>query len=880
MRKERRDGLVINDRVIITEDKKKSSMILMFQAVAVLIGCFAFRSSFIEAIPLTERIFDIIFLELLWAACVFALCLWRKYDRSKILIGCLGYLAFLAWQLKSLMNGFYHLENTVLKRIDDYYGYLSTQFMVDYGTVERDSFLLMVMILIPVVSLLTIAVVRNRFVIWASISLLLPVAATFLFGIVPSLTNLISYVIITLYLSCAGNIGHYAMERRQRALLHRINSKAAVWLGMMAILLFFIMRLFLTQEEYDDIIEIDRTKAKIQSALFDFSWEDFVSIVTSFDFTMDGAAGGINGGKLGGVDRVEFDNSEQLEISTNYAGIKDGVYLKGYVGSVYTGHRWIGHSKASDKLYDELASNWYMDPFLIVNDEYRLIGALTKSAYPNRESADGTMTTDYYTSEMYVKYKAANRKYLYVPYYPEYNGMTNISNVQDMYSTLGGRGKGYSIYYYHYQSRVKELLVDNEGSSSERLHPSQLQVMEGGYTKGFEEKYRQFVYQVYTQLPEEGVEELISDFGPLRLDKEYDSVFEKITYVRDYLKDNVEYSLEPGKTPWSKDFVEYFLYENKKGYCAHFASAATLMLRAMGVPARYVEGYAVSAKDVTKNMITTQQAYSNSDQNNETENTSEAYAASFSNNIEAIFTPGNDEVLIADNENVTVSVKDYSAHSWVEVYMDGCGWIPIDFTPGSDMGISAASSIGKQANEDKAVTPTPKAATPTPRMENNTQKEEEKLDNTAKEGQKKNNMDVKWIVSIVVVIWILGTGIGYISIRLISRILRRRTKDLNTKAILVYEQIEILLKAGKAIGGDRNTLLEDSTAYVKENCPYLNGDEFEIIMEIVRRARFGKETITPEELQQVNDFYMVLKKKVWQDLSIFKKMFLKLTLFL
>ena len=173
MRKERRDGLVINDKVIITEDKKQSSILLsrIFQAIAILIGCFAFLSSFLEAIPLTDRAFDVISVELLCAACVFALCLWRKYDKIKLLIGCLGYLASLAWQLKSLKNGFYHLENIVLNRVDDYYGYLSTQFMVDYGAMERDSFLLMVMILIPVVALLTIAVVRSRFALWSSILL-------------------------------------------------------------------------------------------------------------------------------------------------------------------------------------------------------------------------------------------------------------------------------------------------------------------------------------------------------------------------------------------------------------------------------------------------------------------------------------------------------------------------------------------------------------------------------------------------------------------------------------------------------------------------------------------------------------------------------------
>ena len=57
------------------------------------------------------------------------------------------------------------------------------------------------------------------------------------------------------------------------------------------------------------------------------------------------------------------------------------------------------------------------------------------------------------------------------------------------------------------------------------------------------------------------------------------------------------YTLSPGMMPRGRDFVEYFLFENHKGYCMHFASAVVALLRSAGVPARYVEGYTVSRRD-------------------------------------------------------------------------------------------------------------------------------------------------------------------------------------------------------------------------------------------------------------------------------------------
>ena len=53
------------------------------------------------------------------------------------------------------------------------------------------------------------------------------------------------------------------------------------------------------------------------------------------------------------------------------------------------------------------------------------------------------------------------------------------------------------------------------------------------------------------------------------------------------------YDTRPGATPEDQDFVEYFLFENHRGFCVHFASAATLLYRMSGHTAVYVEGYAI-----------------------------------------------------------------------------------------------------------------------------------------------------------------------------------------------------------------------------------------------------------------------------------------------
>ena len=109
--------------------------------------------------------------------------------------------------------------------------------------------------------------------------------------------------------------------------------------------------------------------------------------------------------------------------------------------------------------------------------------------------------------------------------------------------------------------------------------------------------------------------------------------------VIDYIIDEMgcEYTITPDLTGVDPtlDGVENFLRNTKEGYCVQFASAVTLLLRELGVPARYVEGY-------------------------------------IGDELEKI---SRDDFVYGGY------VRDYNAHAWVEVWFDGVGWIQYEATP-------------------------------------------------------------------------------------------------------------------------------------------------------------------------------------------------------
>ena len=129
---------------------------------------------------------------------------------------------------------------------------------------------------------------------------------------------------------------------------------------------------------------------------------------------------------------------------------------------------------------------------------------------------------------------------------------------------------------------------------------------------------------------------------------------EIITRLQEYFQQEYPYTLSPGATPRRKDFVNYFLADKRKGYCAHYASSAVLILRYMGIPARYVEGYAIDAVEIAEDARRT-----------------DGNAADFYEGAS----------LLSGSSVVSYDASDGNAHAWVEIYDENIGWHPIELTP-------------------------------------------------------------------------------------------------------------------------------------------------------------------------------------------------------
>ncbi len=185
-----------------------------------------------------------------------------------------------------------------------------------------------------------------------------------------------------------------------------------------------------------------------------------------------------------------------------------------------------------------------------------------------------------------------------------------------------------SDYIYQDESGLKSPFPLDEGlvysvvsrgiSSESRLSSSTREVPEGALVP-------------YLELPplSQRVQDLAREIIPVG-----EGPYARALAVEDFLKSEYEYSLDVPALPPGEDAVDVFLFEHRRGYCEHFATAYAVLCRMAGIPSRVVTGY--STGDY--------------------------------NPFTGLYEVGLDD-----------------AHAWVEIYMEGIGWVTREPTPGFEL---------------------------------------------------------------------------------------------------------------------------------------------------------------------------------------------------
>ncbi|MFW5913533.1 MAG: transglutaminase-like domain-containing protein, partial [Bacillota bacterium] len=219
--------------------------------------------------------------------------------------------------------------------------------------------------------------------------------------------------------------------------------------------------------------------------------------------------------------------------------------------------------------------------------------------------------------------------------------MSGLSYYLPQYATDGFHDNDNDVYASHtYSSGYTIQYIPFEDYDHDAM------TLEGTEYENQEKEYREHVYETYLDLPKGTKSAMLDIADDNGLHPDNNHIIED---VESFVRNSATYNKAYTPMPDDVDKAVYFLEHSREGICQHFATSATVMYRSLGIPARYATGYATPTKS--------------------------------------------DE---------WVEVSNTQGHAWVEVYMDGIGWMPVEVTPGDldGSGSSDGSDGGSQPDED------------------------------------------------------------------------------------------------------------------------------------------------------------------------------------
>lgn len=531
----------------------------------------------------------------------------------------------------------------------------------------------------------------------------------------------------------------------------------------------------------------------------------------------------IGAGKLGHVNKLTFSGEEVFTVILPKK--EDTVYLKGYIGEKYDSNKWTEPSaKKTDSLFRKMDKNK-------AYNQLEMVGA-----YLNTLDI-GTDFEGYRGNMIINRNYAADFEWKYFsPIYPvPYAINSNADGCADYIK----EGKEYG----YYSVSGWEFLTN----ANAEWEPEYMNLRN---------EYRDYVEDTYLDVNTTIADELKEKWGDYPIETARDRLMLAMD-IRNYLDDNCTYTTSPGKLPANKDFVEYFLNETNEGYCTYFATAAVMMFRSAGVPARYVEGYCFNVTGSEKSWeagnITTKD--------------------------------GEERV-----EYCIVSVKDSNAHAWVEFYVDEIGWIDFEVTPGSNDGMEAVPE------SEKEETTTEEATTEKPTSEEDVTEESTSKENTSEEGSEETTekdseyghgggdktfrlpkMAERIILIVFISVVIITVIIMSIRIRYLKCIRNRENVynddliNLTGDSVLMnFHRFECLMKYSGFVKQPHMTYM-DFAKMVEEQSKTVGKGEGCRLVEIYEQIHYSQIKISKEEIEICNSIVASVYDRIYGNMGAVQK---------
>jgi len=337
--------------------------------------------------------------------------------------------------------------------------------------------------------------------------------------------------------------------------------------------------------------------------------------------------------------------------------------------------------------------------------------------------------------------------------------------------------------------------------------------------------YADFVYENYLQLPYDLPQRVIDLAHDITMG--YNTDYERIRALQEFLI-QFPYTLTPDPVPRGRDFVDYFLFDGQEGYCVYYASAMVVMTRAIGLPARYVEGFLMPAQRDAGGLFT---------------------------------------------------ITNSNAHAWAEVYLEGFGWLTVETTaPYVFVMYDRAVTPGMNIFSDDWWTDEEEYL----RMMGmwytmlgvDWEEAGEALagmlagDEEGEPEPEEVNLRYAAFASAVIVPVLLALYLGVWHILLVLRLRRIKNLDLNSQAIAYYREILRITRYW------RHPMLEDETPYayglrLEKDYSFAKDTVFmKELSEIYYQARYGKVPLDEKQAALVRSCYYELSDFVKESGSL------------